>query len=66
MGNPIIDALDEALEQSGLDVNRELLASVIELQQRRQYDDDSDRRLQDMESLLEEWFASLEEAEDED
>lgn len=66
MATRIIDALDEALEQSGLEVDRTLLAAVIELQQRRQYDDDSERRLQEMESLLEEWFVSLEEPNNED
>ena len=66
MANPIIDALDEALERSSSNADRDLLQSVIELQQRRQYDDDSDRRIQEMEKLIFTWCGEMDDSLHED
>ena len=55
MSNPITKALDEALDDTSTSVDPELLQSVIKLQQRRQYDDDSERRIQELERLILQW-----------
>lgn len=58
MSDTVKDAIAKAVERLGLTIDASLLEAIVEIQERHQYDQEDDRRIQEMESLLNAWCDS--------
>ncbi len=58
MPDTVKSVISKAVAKLGVSVDATLVEAIVDLQERHQYDQEDDRRIQEMESLLNTWCDS--------
>jgi hypothetical protein len=56
--DPVVEAIEVVLGERTDNIDRQIINAILDLQKRHQYDEDEERRVQEMEKLVAEWCDS--------